>query len=180
MKIENNKITAENGKWLIRKKDNWIAGKEVILGKCFSYIDGTILDEPIQEVPEHYTEISCEDLKVIKLNALEKYDKSSNVNEFIYKNNPMWIDFDLRKSIAHDINVLKAKDIKEFTFWNSNIPMTFSIDSLEKLLVEIEIYALKCFNVTAQHKANIEALETIEDINAYNFTVGYPDKLTFE
>lgn len=178
MKIENNRITAENGKWLVRKKDNWIAGEEVILGKCFSYIDGTILDEPIQEVPEHYIEISCEDLKVIKLKDLEKYDKSNNVNEFTYNGNTMWIDFDLRKSIAHDINVLKAKNIKEFVFWNNNIPMTFPIYVLEKLLIEIEIYALKCFNVTAQHKANIEALETIEEVNNYNFKTGYPEKLS--
>jgi len=125
------------------------------------------------------TEKTLVSAKQAKLKEIADYDTSSAVNEFTYMNVPMWIDFDLRKDITHDIKVLKAKNINEFTFWFNGTPMTFPIDVLESLLVEIEIYALGCFNVTAQHKANVTALETIEEVENYDFTVGYPTKLNF-
>lgn len=115
-----------------------------------------------------------------KLKELEDYDKSNAVNEFILNGNPMWIELELRKSVAHDLNVLKAKGIKNYTFWNGSTPIGLPVSAFESILNDEELYALECFNVTASHKANIEKLETIDDINAYDFTVGYPDKLTFE
>lgn len=119
-------------------------------------------------------------LKKAKVNLITDYDVSNAVNEFTYNGQSMWIEFDLRKNITHDIKVLKAKNIDEFTFWFNGTPMTFPIGILESLLVEIEIYALKCFNVTAQHKADVEALKTVEEVLNYDFTVGYPSKLNFE
>lgn len=115
-----------------------------------------------------------------KLKELEAYDKSNAVNEFTLNDNPMWIELELRKSVAHDLNVLKAKGIENYTFWNGSTPISLPVSVFESILNDVELYALECFNVTASHKANIEKLETIDDINAYNFTVGYPDKLTFD
>lgn len=59
MIIEGNKIKAENGLLLRRKSDYYIAGEEVSLGYTY-YLDGSKLDEPILEIPEHYEEISRE------------------------------------------------------------------------------------------------------------------------
>lgn len=125
-------------------------------------------------------ESTLESAKEAKIKEIDAYDTSNAVNEFTYNGQTMWIEFDLRKNITHDIKVLKAKNIDEFTFWFNGTPMTFPIDVLESLLVEIEIYALKCFNVTAQHKADVEALKTVEEVLNYDFTVGYPSKLNFE
>lgn len=43
--------------------------------------------------------------------------------------------------------------------------------------IKAELYALECYNVTASHKANIEQLTTIEEVEAYDYTIGYPEKL---
>ena len=43
----------------------------------------------------------------------------------------------------------------------------------------LELYASACFDKTAEHKANVLALDDIEDILSYDYTVGYPSKLHF-
>lgn len=121
-----------------------------------------------------------EEARINKLNALKTYDKSNAVNEFTLNGTATWIELELRKSVAHDLNVLKAKGIENYTFWNGSTPISLPVSVFESILNDVELYALECFNVTASHKANIEKLETIDDINAYDFTVGYPDKLIFE
>jgi hypothetical protein len=42
----------------------------------------------------------------------------------------------------------------------------------------LEIYALDCFNKTAEHKKNIEELTSVKEVAEYDYTVGYPEKLT--
>lgn len=56
MTIENNRLTASEGKVLQRISDKWLAGKSITLGKTY-YMYGQKLDEPFQELPEHYEEI---------------------------------------------------------------------------------------------------------------------------
>lgn len=47
------------------------------------------------------------------------------------------------------------------------------------MLSALELYALECYNVTAAHKANVMALESVGDVVAYDYESGYPDKLNF-
>ena len=48
-----------------------------------------------------------------------------------------------------------------------------------QMLSALELYALDCYNVTAAHKADIEALTTVEDVVAYDYEIDYPEKLNF-
>ena len=47
------------------------------------------------------------------------------------------------------------------------------------MLYSIELYASACYDNTQKHKANIDKLETIEDVEAYDFTTDYPEYLNF-
>ena len=47
------------------------------------------------------------------------------------------------------------------------------------MLYAIENYASACYDNTQKHIAEIEKLEIKEDIENYDFTVGYPEKLNF-
>jgi hypothetical protein len=47
------------------------------------------------------------------------------------------------------------------------------------MLVLLEIYASEALNTTERHKIAINALQTIEDVEAYDYTTGYPEKLQF-
>ena len=47
------------------------------------------------------------------------------------------------------------------------------------LYAQIESYALDCQNVTEAHKAAVLALNTVEEVENYDVTKGYPDMLSF-
>ena len=52
--------------------------------------------------------------------------------------------------------------------------------TLLNMLQQLEVYAVKCYNQTSAHLAAIDDLTlTVEEILAYDFTAGYPEKLTF-
>lgn len=53
MIIDGNKITADEGKLLLRKADNLLFGKELTLGYTW-YIGGEPINPPHLEVPEDY------------------------------------------------------------------------------------------------------------------------------
>lgn len=62
MKIEDNIITANEGKVLRRISDQQIFGSKIHLGYTH-YLNGELLEEPLLEVPEHFEEIDYEENK---------------------------------------------------------------------------------------------------------------------
>ena len=56
---DNKHIIADEGKTFRRISDQMIFGNEIYLGKTW-YIGGKKLDEPIDELPEHFEEIDIQ------------------------------------------------------------------------------------------------------------------------
>lgn len=48
-----------------------------------------------------------------------------------------------------------------------------------QMLSALELYAMECYNVTAQHLATVKKLEDLNRIYNYNYTKGYPKRLNF-
>ena len=44
---------------------------------------------------------------------------------------------------------------------------------------ELEVYAKKCYNTTEEHKVNVSNLQSVDEVNNYDYKSGYPDKLIF-
>jgi hypothetical protein len=76
-------------------------------------------------------------------------------------------------------NILKNSGLETTTLWLNGKPYVISCDLLIQMLGALEIYALQCYNITEQHKSNINRLETVEEINNYDYTKNYPEKLIF-
>jgi hypothetical protein len=55
-RLKNNVIQAKKGKVFRRISDGFVAGDKIFLGKTY-YIGGKLLDEPLDELPEHYEEV---------------------------------------------------------------------------------------------------------------------------
>lgn len=53
------------------------------------------------------------------------------------------------------------------------------LDVATQMLYSIEIYASACYDNTQQHLANINALTTIDEVENYDHTSNYPEKLKF-
>lgn len=122
---------------------------------------------------------TLEQVKQEKINEIINYDISDNVNSFIVNGEQTWINKADRVGLMNSTNIEKAKNKTNTYLWLNHDRLTISCDNLINMLSTLEEYALECYNVTEQHKANVEALVTIEDVNQYDYTQGYPTKLTF-
>ena len=65
------------------------------------------------------------------------------------------------------------------TKWFDGEKYAYPIDVWYYMLSQVEVYASDALNVTESHKAAINALEDIEEVEDYNFQSGYPEKLSF-
>ena len=115
--------------------------------------------------------------KYAKLNELKKYDKSINVNSFTFNGIGTWIDRDTRVSLVNSTNARLKNNQTTTALWLNGIRLELNCEMLLNLLNQLEIYALECYDITEGHKAAIEAIENLEELEAYNFKVGYPEKL---
>ena len=110
----------------------------------------------------------------LKLQLLVR-DSSEEVNSFTIGGQSLWFSPALRANLRNAIDALEAASEQTVSFHGITLP----IADAKAALTAIELYAAKCSNVTEQHKANIEELGSIADVNRYDITVGYPAKLVF-
>ena len=54
-----------------------------------------------------------------------------------------------------------------------------NIDVALAFLSQLELYAIECYNVTQRHIAEVRAMTDMDDLLAFDFTIGYPEKLAF-
>lgn len=72
-----------------------------------------------------------------------------------------------------------AMKINKTTLWfNGNAYPMKTKDALE-LLYNLQIYYGNCFDISENHKQNVNKFETSEDIKNYNYEDNYPEKLKF-
>lgn len=114
-----------------------------------------------------------------KLYEIEQYDTSSKVNSFTLNDKERWLDIDLRRSLSYSTNILKEDGENTVDIWFDTECETMNIDNALHMLKELEVYAKQTNNVTHQHKAEVMALTSIEGVEAYDVTKGYPEKLVF-
>lgn len=127
-------------------------------------------------MPERTLEVA----KAEKIAQITAYDTSEAVNSFTLGNATMWISRDDRISLMNSTTILKNAGVEETTLWYGGQKYTLLCDTLIQMLGALEIYALQCYDVTEEHKASVNALTTIEEVDAYDYTADYPERLSFE
>ena len=115
--------------------------------------------------------------KVIR--KINKYDTSADVNSFYLNGLQVWLDKSTRVGLMNSLTIEKNTGKETSTLWFGNLKLDISTDAAIQMLSALELYALECYNVTAEHKAKVKAISNIDSINSYNYTIGYPDKLKF-
>ena len=110
------------------------------------------------------------------IEEITDYDKSDNVNTFYYKGEQAWLDKTTRIGLVNSTTLLKNSGEETAPLWLNNKLFTLPCNEILSLLNKLELYTIKCTNVTNQHKANVLALTSIQD---YDYTVDYPLKLQF-
>lgn len=114
------------------------------------------------------------------LKKIEAYDTSSAVNGFILNGAVVWLDKATRVGLMNSTSITKAMGQATTTLWLGESKMEVPCDTAIQLLSALEMYALECFNVTAAHKKAVSELTTIEEVEKYDITAGYPAQLKME
>ena len=113
------------------------------------------------------------------IRKIDEYDTSVNVNSFKLNGVDVWLNKDTRVGLMNSLTIEKNTGKESSTLWFGNLNLNISPDTAIQMLSALELYALECYNVTAEHKAKVKAMSNIDSINSYNQTIGYPDKLKF-
>lgn len=134
----------------------------------------------------HIADVELRIAKQQKIAEIAAYDVSTAVNSFEIQNNgekvtDYWIGRDLRTSLEGD--VLAAESVgSTYKFDIREMGVTLELDCVKFLaaLAVLRRYAYTAYNVTSQHIANVNALTSVADVKAYDYTHGYPEKLVFD
>lgn len=112
----------------------------------------------------------------ILLKKIEQYDRSDEVNSFIYKGEKFWLDKQQRSCMK----TVAESGLEEVEIVFEGISVTLPSEFVKQFILALEAYAYKCYVATAKHLKNAQSLQSIEDILNYNYKAGYPEKLVLE
>lgn len=127
---------------------------------------------------------TLEQAKQEKLWSIEDYDRSDHVNSFTIDfgggvEQDAWITPEQRSNYKNSIDSAELLGLTEVHPVFNGKQLTLSLQLAKMALAQIQIYADRCYIVTETHKANVQALDSVEAVDAYDYTDNYPEKLTF-
>lgn len=129
--------------------------------------------------PELTDEQKLDLAKQAKIDEINMYDKSLYVESFSINGMDVWLDKATRAGLMLRFNSELALNKENTTLWYEGHSFTLPLNTAIQMLYALEVYASECYDNTQLHLANINKLNTIEEINSYDYIVGYPEKLIF-
>lgn len=130
-------------------------------------------------IPEPTEEELLAKAKRAKVREVQLYDSSEEVNIFYIQDLPVWLDKATRAGLKLRFEAELAMGKGHTTLWYGNTQFPLPLSQAMQMLYAIEVYASACYDNTQAHLANIHALTTIEEVEAYDYTTFYPEKLRF-
>jgi hypothetical protein len=141
----------------------------------YSPLDNTI-EYPVPEVSDKAAFVRARH----KLrNKIQQYDSSSEVNIFYMNGTPMWLDKATRAGLMLRLQAEQTMGKETTTLWYGANQYSLPIGMAMQMLLAIEIYASECYDNTQRHLAAVNALQTIDEMESYDYRAGYPEKLEF-
>lgn len=111
--------------------------------------------------------------------VVKAHDVSDEVNGFLLNGEHAWLPKEQRDSLRSLFLTQKEMGMTQTTLWYGEKSYNMPIDDALNMLSALILYASQCFNKTAEHLAAISELNTIEEIQSYDHTAGYPEQLSF-
>ncbi len=142
--------------------------------------EGKEIHEDEKGIPilvEH--QYTFDEIKNTKISQITEYDQSDAVNQFTLGGKRMWLDKDTRVGLVNSINIEQTAGKETTVLWYDATKYVIPIPLALWMLSSLELYALDSYNATQEHIASVKALATKEEVEAYDYTSGYPDKLVF-
>ena len=161
----------------VRKARNQI----VIIKDGRQYINPTheiLIADGWEEVVEAEAD-PLETAKVRLKSRIERYDSSESVNGFSLQETHAWLDKSTRAGLMLRLQAEQAIGKTSTVLWYDNNQFELPIEQAFQMLYALEVYASQCYDNTQRHLAAIQTLQTIEEVEKYDYTAGYPAQLEF-
>lgn len=165
-------------------------GQEVFFEGNVLYADGATIVNPTEEQmleagwlvwqePEPTAEELLQAAKDEKLAAIDAYDASPDVESFTINGTTMWLGHEVRQQLKTSVEAYSAAGYSNVSKWFGGTEYTFTVSQWLQMLAALEIYAAEALNTTEAHRAAVNAMTDIADVEAFDITAGYPSKLVF-
>lgn len=152
--------------------------------------DGFVTTNPTEEMiladgwveyikPEPTPEQLLARAKRDKKAEIEEYDTSSEVDGFYIGETLLWLPLEKRTGLKLRFEAEKASGKTETTLWENGVQYPLSLETATQMLYALEVYASMCYDNTQAHLATIDAMTSVEEVENYDHTSGYPEKLKF-
>ena len=148
--------------------------------ECSVRSDEYTQDEIMTAFEEFKARLAASELataKAQKIAEIDAYDTSDAVNNFLVDGADMWLGKATRVGLMNSTTIAKNLGKEKVTLWLGSTELTLTCDKAISLLSAIEMYAVQCFDTTAAHKKAVGELTTVEEVEKYDITAGYPEKL---
>ena len=141
--------------------------------------EGMILADGWAEYVTPVYEPTIEDYRREKKDEILRYDSSDEVNTFGIQEHGVWLDKATRAGLMLRFQAEQAMGKETTTLWYEGVMFELPIANAMQMLLAIEVYASECYDNTQRHLAEVDKLETKEDIESYDYRSGYPQPLEF-
>lgn len=182
LKKEGDKLLKKTLKEIVIKKDGRVTynpTEDMVLADGWvEYVAPTPPEVPMR--------IKLKRAKESKVREIERYDSSDSVNTCVISMGEndihYWADKTERSSLKTAVQDCLAMGRTEYRLdlRDAGVSVNVSCEKLLQMLAGLEVYAIDCYNKTTDHIFAVNALQTIEEVEAYDFMVGYPNILTIE
>lgn len=184
-------LEADAGKKIV--KDNFVCGTVVWLAvgdttdayKEVSVEEADALEKAQRETegvkpneePPVETPTDIDIAKAAKIAEIAAYSDSDAVNSLTFNGIKTWLTRTVRD--GYDTSITAAKNLGEpnVTFMVGDKEMQLPVEQARRVLDLVQRYADACFIVTERHKIAVRALQTVDEVESYDYTKGYPEKL---
>lgn len=149
-----------------------------------------LADGWMEYIPPTPAEPTEEELVLIaknrKIRELHEYDESSEVNDCIIVYQGEEIHYWANKTERNDLKnavrdcIAMGREYYRLDLRDKGISLTIQCELLLGMMAALEVYAIDSFNKTTDHEFAIKALATRDEIEAYDFRMGYPNIPRFE
>ena len=147
-------------------------------------MDGCVVSNPTEEqlIKAGYVQaeepvMTVEDAKAAKIAEIAAYSDSDAVNSLTFNGIKTWLTRTVRDGYNTSITAAKNLGEPNVTFMVGDNEMQLPVEQARRVLDLVQRYADACYLVTERHKIAVKALQTVEEVEKYDYTRGYPEKL---
>lgn len=139
--------------------------------------------EYIESAPSE--EELLDEVKKEKITLINKYDNSFEINQCVIRQGEnefyYWANKSERSSLKTAIQDCLTMGIETYRLDLRELGISFNIpcEAMLQMLAALEVYAIQCYNKTTDHIFNINNMTDLAQLETYDFTQGYPQKLVF-